>query len=103
MGDVTHIPVVVGVAGGALSVGMNFAQDVVDGSQTDGLLLQGGVVGVVLGVGMFLLRRSDNRETTRDASAAAELRAEREAHEQTRRELLRALRQLNQHHEGDKP
>lgn len=57
------------------------------GTSDASIAAQGGVFAVVLAVAFYLLRRSDEREKAAQARAAADLLAERTAHEVTRTEL----------------
>lgn len=59
----------------------------VAGTSDASIATQGGVFAVVLAVAFYLLRRSDDREKTAQIQTAADLLAERNAHEQTRIEL----------------
>lgn len=59
------------------------------------LFLQMGGVGLALGVGLWMIRRSDGREDTREKEHQIELEAERDAHERTRAQLIEALIKLS--------
>lgn len=70
--------------------GMQIAQalpdDVVGEFARDGSILT-----IALGLGWFLLRRSDSRETSIREALRKELQDEREAHEETREKWIQAV------------
>jgi hypothetical protein len=90
---------------GAAALGQ---QATASGSDIEGLLFQSGGVAVALGVGWWLIRRSDVREDRAAAAAAALLDAEKAAHEHTRAQLVEetarrmaAERLIDRRHRGD--
>lgn len=70
---------------GAAALGQ---QATTTGNDIEGLLFQAGGVGVALGVGWWMIRRSDTREDRAAAAAAALLAEEKAAHERTRAQLV---------------
>lgn len=70
---------------GAASVAQ---QATTSGNEIEALLFQSGGVAVALGVGYWLIRRSDSREERAAARAAELLAAEQAAHARTRTELI---------------
>ena len=84
----------------------SFAAEVGSTSSPESLIVQGGSMALALGVGLYFIRRSDNRDERVSAEHRAELILERAAHEATRKALndaTAALLELTRKHNGGNP
>lgn len=83
-----HAGGITALAAGVYGAASVAQQATSSGNDIEALFFQSGGVAVALGVGWWMIRRSDSREERAAATAASLLDAEKKAHEQTRAELI---------------
>lgn len=83
-----HAGGITALAAGVYGAASVAQQATSSGNDIEALFFQSGGVAVALGVGWWMIRRSDSREERAAALAAALLEAEKAAHDRTRSELV---------------
>lgn len=86
-----------GAIGALSAAAVGSVQIAQTGTSSENLFVQMGGVGLALGVGMYFIRRSDRRDDVREAQHHTELELERAAHEETRKLLIEAIREMRDH------
>lgn len=83
-----HAGGITALAAGVYGAASVAQQATSSGNDIEALFFQSGGVAVALGVGWWMIRRSDSREERAAAAASALLTAEKESHDRTRAELV---------------